>query len=126
MVKYSFLNLNVIRVFKPCTELLVLLIKISYSADSQSIKNINSNGSYNISSPNPITNKYFMSVLRKKLHRSFGIPSQKWLLEIGARIIKTETELILKSRFVIPERLLNKGFQFTYPTIEEAIEEIIA
>lgn len=89
------------------------------------IDNKNLNGSYNISSPNPIMNKYFMSVLRKNLNRSFGIPSPKWLLEIGAKMIKTETELILKSRFVIPERLMNEGFQFTFPTIERAIEAII-
>jgi uncharacterized protein (TIGR01777 family) len=89
------------------------------------IDNKISNGSYNVSSPNPITNKYFMSVLRKNLNRPFGIPSPKWLLELGAKIIKTETELILKSRYVIPERLINEGFQFTFPKIENAIDEII-
>lgn len=55
-------------------------------------------GIFNCAAPNPITNKTFMQKLRKAMHVKFGLPSPKWLLEAGAVIIKTETELILKSR----------------------------
>jgi len=67
---------------------------------------------YNIAHPKPMTNSEFMRALRKKYGIPFGIPLPRWVLEIGARVIQTETELILKSRFVIPERLMKSGFQF--------------
>lgn len=82
-------------------------------------------GTFNVTSPNPIPNKDFMKTIRKVLKVSFGLFQPKWLLKLGARIIKTEAELILKSRFVIPEKLIASGFQFKYPTAEKAIQEII-
>lgn len=81
-------------------------------------------GIFNVTSPNPIPNKEFMKTIRKVLKVSVGLPQPKWLLKLGARIIKTEAELILKSRYVIPEKLLATGFQFQYPFVEEAIREI--
>jgi uncharacterized protein len=89
------------------------------------ILNEQSSGVYNIASPNPVRNSVFAAVLRKKLHVPFGIPHPKWLLEFGARLIKTETELILKSRYVIPERLLQEGFVFQFPEIEGCLEDIV-
>ena len=59
------------------------------------------------------------------MHIPFGIPTPKWLLEIGAVIIKTETELILKSRWVIPETLLKAGYVFKYPTLNETLKDIL-
>ncbi|WP_298422243.1 TIGR01777 family oxidoreductase [uncultured Kordia sp.] len=82
-------------------------------------------GIFNITAPNPIPNKKFMQTLRRALKIPFGLPQPIWLLNIGARIIRTEAELILKSRYVIPEKLLNAGFQFTYPTAETAMKEIV-
>ncbi len=82
-------------------------------------------GTFNITAPNPIPNKNFMKTLRKVMKIPVGIVQPKWLLKLGARIIKTEAELILKSRFVIPEKLVSKGFQFQYPIAEKAIKEII-
>lgn len=82
-------------------------------------------GTFNITAPNPIPNKDFMKTIRKVLKVPFGLFQPKWLLKLGARIIKTEAELILKSRFVIPEKLVASGFQFKYPTAEKAIREII-
>lgn len=82
-------------------------------------------GIFNCSSPTAITNKFLMKTLREKLKIPFGFPSPKWLLEIGAVLIKTETELILKSRWVLPERLLKLGYDFKYPNIERAIENIL-
>jgi uncharacterized protein len=81
-------------------------------------------GSFNISSPKPVTNAVFMKTLREVYHIPFGVPSPKWLLEIGARIIKTETELILKSRFVIPEKLVDAGFEFQFPNIKNALKDL--
>lgn len=85
----------------------------------------NAVGTYNLASPNAITNSYFMKTIRTKMGIPFGIPQPKWLLEIGAWLIKTETELIVKSRWVYPERLLNEGFKFNYETIENSINDLI-
>ena len=82
-------------------------------------------GVFNCSSPNPINNKTVMKTFRKAMNVKIGLPSPEWLLKIGALLINTETELILKSRWVLPERLLNEGFAFKYPTIEKAFEDII-
>ncbi|WP_335871537.1 TIGR01777 family oxidoreductase [Bacillus sp. 2205SS5-2] len=83
------------------------------------------NGIINCSAPSPITNAELMKELRNAMKRPYGLPSPKWMLEFGARFIGTETELILKSRWVVPEKLLAKGFTFTYNTIEEALNEIV-
>lgn len=81
---------------------------------------------FNLSSPFPILNSEFMKNLRQVVNMPFGMPLPKCLLELGARIINTETELILKSRFVIPEKLLNAGFKFKFPKIEEALSDIVS
>ncbi|MCC3357304.1 TIGR01777 family oxidoreductase [Bacillus sp. REN16] len=81
-------------------------------------------GVFNCSTPNPITNRELMNSLRHAFNRNIGLPSPAWLLELGAIFIRTETELILKSRWVIPERLEKEGFLFTFPTIDEALAEI--
>ncbi|WP_404432568.1 TIGR01777 family oxidoreductase [Sutcliffiella horikoshii] len=83
-------------------------------------------GVFNCSAPNPISNKQFMAEMREKMNRKFGLPSPKWMLEIGAVVIRTETELILKSRWVIPERLEKEGYQFKYPKIDETLAEILS
>jgi len=82
-------------------------------------------GIFNLTSPNPIPNKNFMKTIRNVLKIPVGLLQPTWLLKLGARIIKTEAELILKSRYVIPEKLVAAGFQFQYPTAEKAIKEII-
>ena len=81
-------------------------------------------GPINLTAPNPIKNKVFMSKLRKHLGRPFGIHHPKFLLKIGAFVLGTESELILKSRYVIPKALVNKGFTFTYPNIGMALKQI--
>ncbi len=82
-------------------------------------------GVINIGSPNPVRNAVFMQKLRATCNRPFGLPAPKWLLKFGARIIKTETELILKSRFIQPEKLLESGFEFSYPTIDSAMSDLV-
>ncbi|MEO5951025.1 MAG: DUF1731 domain-containing protein, partial [Chloroflexia bacterium] len=72
-------------------------------------------GPINICSPNPLPNREFMAALRSAWGQRLGLPATKWMLEIGAFFLRTETELILKSRRVIPTRLLNAGFEFQQP-----------
>ncbi len=82
-------------------------------------------GAINICSPNPLPNAACMAALRRAMHRPFGLPHPRWALEIGAFIIRTETELLLKSRRVVPKRLLDAGFEFQYPNIEEAFNDLV-
>lgn len=82
-------------------------------------------GVLNTSAPNPVKNKSLMQLLRNNMNVKIGLPIPKWLLEIGAVIITTETELILKSRWVIPERLVHAGFQFKYPDLDRALKNIL-
>ncbi len=79
---------------------------------------------YNCSSPFPIQNRGFMKQVRTANHVLFGIPSPEWMLKIGAWLIGTETELIFKSRWVIPDRLLAEGFEFNYPHLCRALHAI--
>lgn len=81
-------------------------------------------GIVNIVSPKPIANQDFMATLRKIIKMPIGIPIPEFLLKIGAKFIKTETELVLKSRNVIPKRLQENGFQFEYDTLEKAIKNL--
>lgn len=83
-------------------------------------------GMYNCASPNPVTNGEFMRTLRKSTGHYVGLPAFTWLLELGAALIGTETELILKSRWVLPGRLLKAGFRFKYTHAEQAIQDIVA
>lgn len=82
-------------------------------------------GVFNCSAPNPVDNKTLMKTLRQALKVKVGLPSPAWLLEIGAVIIKTETELILKSRWVIPEKLIESGYTFKFLTLETALKNIL-
>jgi uncharacterized protein (TIGR01777 family) len=82
-------------------------------------------GVVNVTSPNPSTNREVMATLRRVLGVPFGMPLPRIALELGARLIRTETELILKSRWVLPKRLLDAGFEFRYPELEGALRQIL-
>ena len=82
-------------------------------------------GTYNASAPDPLPNKVFMKLLRNIYHMPLGIPAPSWLLEIAAFIHRTETELLLKSRWVIPARLQKAGFTFKYSKMKEALENLL-
>lgn len=82
-------------------------------------------GAFNISSPQPVTNAQFMQLLRHQLAVPFGLPSPKWLLKCGAWLIGTETELILKSRYVLPQKLLDEGFEFRFPDVKTCLRDIL-
>ena len=83
-------------------------------------------GIVNCTAPDAIKNNELMKSLRKAYGVPFGLPAPAWLLEIGAKIIGTETELILKSRWVKPSVLLNSGFKFQYGFIDNAIHDILS
>lgn len=81
-------------------------------------------GPVNLASPNPVPNAEFMDTLRAAWGAGFGLPATKWMLEIGAFLLRTETELVLKSRRVVPGRLLESGFAFELPAWAEAAAEL--
>lgn len=81
-------------------------------------------GPINLAAPNPVTNNEMMRLMRKTCGVPFGLPATRWMLEIGAFFLRTETELILKSRRVIPGTLLASGFQFHFPELENALRNL--
>jgi len=81
-------------------------------------------GVVNLASPKPLPNQEFMAGLRRAWGTKIGLPATEWMLGIGAVFLRTETELILKSRRVIPGRLLGEGFCFTHPEWADAAREL--
>jgi NAD dependent epimerase/dehydratase family enzyme len=81
-------------------------------------------GPVNLAAPNPLPNAEFMRDLRAAWGMPFGLPAATWMLEAGAFVLRTETELVLKSRRVVPGRLLQAGFTFQYPTWPEAARDL--
>ena len=82
-------------------------------------------GTINLASPNPLPNRDFMRILREAWGTRIGVPAPGWMLEIGALLIRTESELVLKSRRVVPGRLLDTGFQFLFPEWPAAAHELV-
>ncbi|HEY0271869.1 MAG TPA: DUF1731 domain-containing protein, partial [Chitinophaga sp.] len=82
-------------------------------------------GVYNCSAPNPVPNHTFMQTLRNVTGHRMGLPAPAWLLKIGARMIGTETELLLKSRWVIPARARAEGYVFKWPNLKPAMANIV-
>jgi uncharacterized protein (TIGR01777 family) len=83
-------------------------------------------GAVNLAAPHPLPNAEFMRDLRRAWKIPVGLPSTGWMLEVGAFVLRTETELILKSRRVVPGRLLQDGFSFHFPAWPEAARELCA
>ena len=83
------------------------------------------NGVVNCCAPAPVTNQQLMQVLRELTGNKFGLPAPAWLLKVGAAFMGTETELVLKSRWVIPTRIQETGFVFKYPYIQDALKDIL-
>jgi len=82
-------------------------------------------GCVNVAAPGHLPNNEFMAALRHAWGRRVGLPSAKWMLETGAVFVRTETELILKSRRVVPGRLLASGFQFRFPEWAAAAQDLV-
>ena len=81
-------------------------------------------GPVNVASPNPIPQREMMRIIRRECGVPFGLPATRRMLEFAAFVHRTEAELILKSRRVVPSRLLAEGFQFRFPRMEDAVREI--
>jgi uncharacterized protein (TIGR01777 family) len=82
-------------------------------------------GAVNLASPQPLPNDEFMRELRRAWGMPVGLPAAEWMLEIGAFFLRTETELILKSRRVVPGRLLDAGFTFRFPKWPDAARDLV-
>ncbi|WP_299336021.1 TIGR01777 family oxidoreductase [uncultured Psychroserpens sp.] len=93
---------------------------VEYLIDTEELK-----GNFNLAVPKPTNNSMLMKSFRKVMHMPFGISHPKWLIELGAKLIGTEPELVLKSRNVIPKRLLDNGFKFIHSDIEIALEDLL-
>lgn len=83
-------------------------------------------GPVNLASPHPLPYADFMRALRHAWGMPVGLPATKWMLEIGTFVLRTETELVLKSRRVVPGRLLDAGFVFEHPVWDEAAHDLCA
>ncbi len=81
-------------------------------------------GPVNLAAPEPLPNAEFMRVLREAWGARVGLPAARWMLEIGALLMRTETELVLKSRRVVPGRLLQEGFSFDFPSWPAAARDL--
>jgi uncharacterized protein len=88
------------------------------------IANDSISGAYNVTAPTPVPNSQIMFSLRQVLGVPFGLPLPRWLLEFGAVLIRTEPELVLKSRRVVPKRLLQAGYKFQFENVENALEDL--
>ncbi len=82
-------------------------------------------GPVNLCSPNPLPQKDFMAALRRARGMPIGLPATNWMAEIGAFFLRTDTELLFKSRRVTPGRLLESGFEFQYPDWFSAAGELV-
>lgn len=81
-------------------------------------------GAINLAAPQPLANTEFMRALREAWGIRFGLPATAWMLELAAVFMRTETELVLKSRRVVPRRLLDDGFTFQFPSWPEAARDL--
>jgi NAD dependent epimerase/dehydratase family enzyme len=82
-------------------------------------------GPVNVASPEPSDSRTLMRTLRRVLGMPVGLPAFRWMLEMGAVALRTETELVLKSRWVVPGRLEQAGFRFAHPALEPALRQIL-
>ena len=82
-------------------------------------------GPINLASPHPEHNRDFLAILREAWDMPNGIPAPRPILELAAFFMRTETELVLKSRRVVPTRLLEAGFQFNFPNWPHAAQDLV-
>lgn len=78
----------------------------------------------NLASPYPSDNRTLMATLRRQAGMPIGLPSWRWMLEIAMFFLRTEPELVLKSRWVLPGRLVDAGYRFRHPHLDEALADV--
>jgi NAD dependent epimerase/dehydratase family enzyme len=83
-------------------------------------------GPVNLTAPHPLPNRDFMRDLRRAWGQPIGLPATKWMLEVGAFFLRTETELILKSRQAVPSVLERSGFEFEFPRWDKGAVDLVA
>jgi hypothetical protein len=83
-------------------------------------------GPVNLASPNPLPYRNFMADLRRAVGVPVGLPAAAWMAELGALVMRSDTELLLKSRRVVPGRLLDAGFTFDLPVWSDAADDLVA
>ncbi len=88
------------------------------------IERSNLSGEINICAPNPLPQKDFMRIFRRQIGMPIGLPAAAWMVKIGAVFMRTDAELLLKSRRVVPKRLLESGFQFRFASWEDACADL--
>ena len=89
------------------------------------IQNDQKSGVYNATAPNPVSNREFMRELRRAVHRPLGLPTPELGVRLASKwVMRTDPELALYGRYVIPKRLTGEGFVFQYPLLKEALQAI--
>lgn len=83
-------------------------------------------GPFNLCAPEPLPQREFMRALRRAAGAPFGLPASRWMVEMGAALMRTDAELVLKSRRVVPTRLQGAGFRFDFPAWHEASRDLVA
>lgn len=92
---------------------------VEYALDKAHVEGI-----YNCCAPEPVNNRDFMRTLRKTLRVPFGLPATEGMLKLASVLLGTESELLLKSRWVIPHRLQSEGFSFRYASLNESLKNL--
>lgn len=93
----------------------------------RSIEDQSMQGVYIASAPHPVSNTEFMKQLRGAIGMPIGLPAFAWMVRIGAPLVmKTDPELALFGRYCIPKRLMDDGFEFKHPTIDQALTGIFS
>jgi hypothetical protein len=90
------------------------------------VANDSLDGAVNLASPNPLPNRDFQRALSEAWGTRIGLPTTEWMVGVGTFFMRTESELVLKSRRVVPTRLLAAGFTFQHPTWPEAARDLVA
>src|SRR5580698_562143 len=83
-------------------------------------------GIVNMTAPEPLSNRDFMRALRQAWHMPIGLPAAEWMIAIGTFLMRSESELVLKSRRVVPTLLLKHGFEFAYPAWPAAAQDLVS
>jgi uncharacterized protein len=92
----------------------------------RAITDLTMHGTYIASSPNPVSNREFMRELRRAIGMPIGLPAPEWLVHIAAPLLmRTDPELALYGRYVVPKRLMEEGFEFRFPQLDTALRDLL-
>ena len=92
----------------------------------QAIINDTYHGVYNVTAPEPVSNAVFMQLLRKQLGIKLGLPSPAWMIRLGAALFfKTDPDLVLYGRYIVPARLQEANYHFKFPSLQLALKDLL-